>query len=273
LVPQVPISLGGEGNVFASASFNARMPALNGDRLSEDIHNLLLRALPAESLARLKASSQLVPLSQGQAIDHVNGPVRHIYMVNRGYISIIKRMQDGRSVEVGGVGIEGITAPTTALGQHELAVLDTVVQIPGTAFRIERRALHRELERDPALRQAVTGYVRYLLSQIAQTAACNRLHSTRRRCSRWLLVAHDNALADSFPLTHEFLAMMLGGQRAGVSMAAHWLKQAGLITYVRSDITILDRHGLEQSACECYGASREELGHLYPVRNGENHGG
>ncbi len=235
----------------------------DGDSLSEEIHNHLLRALPAESLARLKPFMQLVPLQQGQTIDHVNGPVRHIYLVNRGYISIIKRMKDGRSVEVGGVGIEGMTAPTAALGQHASAILDTVIQIPGSAFRIERRALHAEIERDSALRQAVTGYVRFLLSQIAQTAACNRLHSTKRRCSRWLLIAQDNALAETFPLTHEFLAMMLGGQRAGVSMAAHWLKQAGLIAYVRSDITVLDREGLERSACECYRASREELRQLY----------
>lgn len=235
--------------------------------MSGEIHNHLLRMLPAESRDSLMRTMHEVPLERGQTIDQENHPVRHVHLVNRGYISMIKRMHDGRSVEVGGVGIEGMTAPITTLGRQVSSILDTVVQIPGSAFRIERGTFQQELDRDPVLRQAVTDYVRFLFNQVAQTAACNRLHSTLRRCSRWLLVAHDNALSDKFTLTHEFLALMLGGQRAGVSMAAHRLKEAGLIAYVRSVITILDREGLEAAACECYRATRDEQRHLYRRRD------
>lgn len=231
--------------------------------MPDAIHNHLIRALSAESLDRIKPLLRLVPLEQGQAIDRTDAPVTHVYLVNQGYVSMVKRMRDGRSVEVGGIGVEGLTAPSAVLGQHAGAVLDSVVQIPGSAFRIERAQLQREMEKDSRLRQAVTDYVRFLIGQIAQTAACNRLHSIEKRCSRWLLIAHDNALNDRFILTHEYLAMMLGGQRAGVSMAAHRLKESGLIDYARGVVTITDRSGLEQAACECYRASRQEMRRLY----------
>jgi len=235
---------------------------------TEFIHNLLLRALPKPTMERLRPHLQHVALPQGLVIDRANEPIPHIYFVNCGFVSMVKTMRDGRSVEIGGVGIEGITAPGALLGRRGSAVLDAVVQIPGAAFRIERTVLREIIDEEPPLATAIESQARYLLGLIAQTAACNRLHSVEERCCRWLLIAYDNALADRFALTHEFLAMMLGTQRAGVTVAARQLKKAGLIDYARGSVTITDRPGLEKKACECYRANRDEIETLYPRQTG-----
>ncbi len=248
----------------AVSAFSARLFCYTV-RVMEEIHNRLLLAMPRAGFTRLKPSLETVLLRQGQQIDRLGEPVRCNYFVDCGFISMIKTMEDGRSVEVGGVGIEGLTSPNAVLSLNA-AALDSVVQIPGRAFRIKHEVLKRELEHDPILLRLIQNYARYLLSQVAQTAACNRLHSVEERCCRWLLVAHDNALSDLFPLTQEFLATMLGTQRAGVSLAARMLKKAGLVDYSRGQVRILDRKGLEQGACECYRASRTELDALFPGR-------
>ncbi|MBS0360154.1 MAG: Crp/Fnr family transcriptional regulator [Proteobacteria bacterium] len=224
----------------------------------EPLHNRLLRTLKPNELDRLAGAFEFEALSAGQVIDRMNSPVRYVHFVNRGFVSMIKTMRDGRTVEVGGVGIEGVTAPH-ALFDGESAVLDTVVQIPGSAFRIARDILAREVASNPQFRRLIQNYARFTMAQLAQTAACNRLHSLEERCCRWLLVAHDSALTDRFPLTHEFLATMLGVQRPSVSLAAAMLRKAGLVDYKRGTVTILDRKGLEDMACECYASARDEL--------------
>ena len=231
----------------------------------ETIHNRLLLALPKRTLQRPKPFLQPVILKQGQPVDVPDGPVKHIYFVNRGFVSMVKIMKDGRAVEIGGVGIEGMTAPTSLLGVPS-AVFDTIVQIPGTAWRMDREQLKREMQHDAVLQGFVERYSRFLLTEIAQTAACNRLHTVEQRCCRWLLVAHDNALADRFFLTQEFLEMMLGTQRSGVSLAARMLKQAGLVKYSRGQVSVLDRKGLKEEACECYQTCHDEMNLLYGSR-------
>ncbi len=228
----------------------------------ERVTNRILASLPQAALRRLKPNLELMRLERGDVIDHVDGPIRNMYFVNRGFVSIVKTMLDGRMVEVGAVGVEGVTDPNALFG-IDRAVLETVVQIPGTAFRIRRDLLHRELERDATLRKMLQRYMRFAFFQLAQTAACNRLHSLEERCCRWLLMAQDNALSGEFPLTHEFLAMMLGVQRTGVSITANLLKRAGLVEYTRGRISILNRAGLEAGACECYRVTRTELGKLF----------
>jgi CRP-like cAMP-binding protein len=228
------------------------------------MRNRLLRALPSATLDRLRPALTPIAMSRGEAIDRVDGPIENLYFVNRGFVSLIKTMHDGRSVEVGGVGIEGMTDPSSLFGV-ETAVLDTVVQIPGSAFRIRRDILAQEMSVDPALSQLMQSYHRFAYGQLAQTAACNRLHSLEERCCRWLLIAHDNALEDTFPVTHEFLAIMLGVQRSGVSIAAGILRRAELIDYTRGGVTILDREGLEACACECYGSLQRELDQIFPT--------
>jgi CRP-like cAMP-binding protein len=138
-------------------------------------------------------------------------------------------------------------------------VLEDIVQIPGSAFRMTRDAAMQVMEKDKAFHEMVRRQARFALAQLAQTAACNRLHHLEERSCRWLLIAHDNALSDTFPLTHEFLAMMLGSRRSGLSITLSALKKAGLIEYKRGHITVTNRAGLEDAACECYEAMRHEL--------------
>jgi CRP-like cAMP-binding protein len=203
--------------------------------------------------------------TRGQVVDRADRPAAHVHFVNRGLISFVKTMHDGRSVEVRTVGVEGVTEPNVLFG-IEGALPESIVQVPGTAFRIKRDILSREMDQDSALRGVMQRYAAFAIRQIVQTAACNRLHTLEERCCRWLLIAHDSALSDTFPLTHEFLAMMLGVQRAGVSIAASFLQKAGLIQYTRGSVTITNRAGLEDAACECYGTIRGELDRLFDRR-------
>ncbi len=228
----------------------------------EPVRNRLLRALPPASLERLRPSLSPVRMARGQAIERADGPIENLYFVNSGFVSLVKTMHDGRSVEVGGVGVEGVTDPNALYG-FETAVLDMVVQVPGVAFRIRKDSLMKEMLGDEALSRVLHSYARFAYAQLAQTAACNRLHSLEERCCRWLLIAHDNALEDSFSLTHEFLAMMLGVRRSGVSVAASALRARGLVEYRRGRITVLDRDGLEAGACECYASLRRELSSMF----------
>jgi len=218
---------------------------------AEIIHNKILKALPPASLARLRPGLKLIELERGAIIDHVDGPIEKMYFVNRGIVSLVKTMNDGRSVEVGAVGIEGIT-DASALCGIDRAIIETIVQIRGEAFCVERSFLTQCIEADPALAQIMQQYVRFAYGQLAQTAACNRLHTLEERCCRWILTCHDSALQDEFSLTHEFLGVMLGAPRSSVSLVAKVLQRAGCIEYHRGMIKIVDRGGLKDAACECY---------------------
>ena len=226
------------------------------------INNRILRSLPSATRKRLLPALEHVSTVRPQAMDRVDQPIEYLYFVNRGMVSFVKTMQDGRTVEVGAVGIEGVTDPN-ALFVVDRSIVDSLVQIPGSAFRIQRETLRREMAKDAMLREMMQRYARFAIGQFMQTAACNCLHSLEERSCRWLLMAHDSALDDTFPLTHEFLAMMLGVQRTGVSIAANLLQKAGLIRYARGSVTITNREGLEDAACECYGVVQGELESLF----------
>lgn len=227
-----------------------------------NIANRLLLALPLAVLNRIRPDLEPVSLERGEVIACVDEPLRHVYFINRGMVSVVKTMEDGRSVEIGTIGIEGVTSAITLIG-FERTVLDAIVQIPGSAFRMSRHAAVRAMERDKAFQRIIHNHARFHLGQIAQTAACNRLHHLEQRCCRWLLIAHDNARSGTFPLTHEFLAMMLGVRRTGVSITLSLLKKVGLIDHKRGNITIINRTGLQDAACECYGTMRKELDRLF----------
>lgn len=227
-----------------------------------DITNRILGALPRATFKRILPDLQTVNTLRGQVIDVVDRPIEYLYFVNRGLVSFVKTMQDGRTVEVGAVGVDGITDPNALFGIDK-AIVGSLVQIPGTALRIRRDVLMREMARDNALSEMMHKCARFAISQLVQTAACNRLHTLEERCCRWLLIAHESALAKSFPITHEFLAMMLGVQRAGVSVAARFLQKGGLIQYTRGRVTITDQAGLKEVACECYGAKQAEFERLF----------
>ena len=231
-------------------------------REHDRINNRILLALPGPTLKPMRPALELLDLAKGQMIDHVDGPIRYMYFINRGLVSLVKRMKDGRAVEVGVVGIEGVTDPSALFGM-DIAIIEAVVQIPATAFRIRRDQLAQVMATDDTLHDIMQKYTRFAFGQLAQTAGCNRLHSLEERCCRWLLICQDNALADSFPITHEFLATMLGVQRSGVSITASFLQKAGLIRYARGRVTIVNRAGLEDAACECYASTRAEIERLF----------
>lgn len=236
--------------------------ALNEAAADHGIFNHVLTSLPHATLKRILPDLESVNIVEGQVIDQVDRPIEYIYFVNRGLISLVKTMQDGRAVEVGAVGIDGITDPSALFGIDQ-AIVGSIVQIPGAAMRIRRDILKREMEKDNVLLDMMHKCIRFATSQLTQTAACNRLHTLEERCCRWLLIAHDSAQAKSFPMTHETLAMMLGVQRSGVSIAARYLQKAGLIEYTRGHVTITDHSGLTDEACECYAAMRAELHVLF----------
>jgi CRP-like cAMP-binding protein len=227
-----------------------------------DFRNRMLRAVPPDSLERLQPDLEPVTLSNGQVLSRVGETVDFFYFADQGLISRVKPMRDGHVIEVGAFGTRGMTTPH-ALLEVNRAILDNIVLIAGTAHRIRREPLMREVERSAPLRELVRMYAHYSLGQLAQTAACNALHSTEQRCCRWLLVAHDNACGDTFDLTQESLSMMLGVQRTVVSTIAHQLKDAGLIDYSRGQMTIKSRQGIEETACECYREMRVGVDHLF----------
>lgn len=220
--------------------------------------NRILTTLPPEILHRLDAHLEPLLLDQRRVLHDASAPTDHLYFIDSGLISLIKTMKDGRTVEVAAVGSEGLVGAFALYGIQP-PIWDAVVQIPGKAYRIELSRFHDEMRRSDPVRRIVQRYIHTLIWEITQTAACNRLHSLEERCCRWLLLAQDRVQSDTFRITHEFLALMLGVQRAGLSITAGMLQKAGFIRYSRGLITVLDRAGLEATTCECYLSVRNQL--------------
>ncbi len=171
-------------------------------------------------------------------------------------------LRDG-VVETAAVGSEGFIGFEAVLGGGA-AANRALVQLSGSASRVSVKALRAAMQSQPAIRDLLLRYMRYFLTQILQSAACSALHEVEERCARWLLMAHDRAGTDSFNLTQEFLAETLGVHRPTVTIVARTMQQAGLIRYSRGAITIMDRKGLEEAACECYGIVRRALAEILP---------
>lgn len=219
--------------------------------------NKLLARLPQED--RLRIEEQLVPhflrlktvlFEPGEVVDGVHFPLD-------GVVSLVAPMEDGNIVEVATIGNEGLVGVPTVLG-GSLRVR-AISQVAGRALSMPTSAFLHELASCPALARVVQSYVLAPFGQISQAAACNRLHSTEERLSRWLLMSHDRVGRDEFPITQEFLGQMLGARRATVTLSAGLLQRAGLIRYHRGHVEILDREGLEGTSCECYQVIRDEL--------------
>ncbi len=170
-------------------------------------------------------------------------------------------MDDGDSAEVGLIGPEGMIGLAILLGGDRDG-FEILVQVPGTALRMGAGAFREELDRIPALRSVLHRYALAHFEQVARSAACNGRHHVEQRLARWLLMAHDRVEGDEFPMTHEFMSMMLGVRRAGITVAAGTLQKAGLIRYERGRMEITDRPGLETAACECYGIARRAYDRL-----------
>jgi CRP-like cAMP-binding protein len=193
-------------------------------------------------------------------------PITHVFFPESGCCSLTISMENGDSVELATVGYEGVVGLDLLLGSR-VSTVDAFVQVaPGTAQRVSAAAFDREMRKGGALFAIVSKYAAALMAQIVQTAACNRLHMVHERCARWLLLTHERTTGDQFPLSHEFLAIMLGVERTTVTTVAGKLQKAGLIRYVHGQVTIVNRAGLERASCECYGmvADRFERAGLAP---------
>lgn len=227
------------------------------------ITNRLLAALPAVERTQLTQHMEYVALEFKQVLYRPNEQIPYVYFPINNVNSLIVTMTDGRAVEVGTVGNEGMVGLPVFLGAPMTTGL-AISQIPGDALRMSSESFDKEVMRlDGALYRLLHLYTQAMFVQTAQGAACNRLHSIEQRFCRWLLMTHDRVGWDTFPLTQEFLSQMLGIRRAGVSIVAAAIKQAGLIHYERGMMTVLDRAGLEATTCECYEVIQSEYDRVF----------
>jgi CRP-like cAMP-binding protein len=220
--------------------------------------NRLLALLPPAEAERLIAQMERRSIPIGDVIVRQNSSISHVLFPLTVVTSVLKPFDDGASVEVATIGNEGMIGYTLLLGQNTMPN-DVVGQVPGDAYVMRAAAFREDLGKDGPLRTIIGRYTLALMNQMSQSVGCNVRHSIEQRCARWLLMTHDRVGKDNFPLTHEYLAMMLGVRRAGVTVAAGALQRRGLIAYHRGLITILDREGLEMASCLCYQTGRAEF--------------
>jgi CRP-like cAMP-binding protein len=219
------------------------------------VSNIILLSLSDSDYGSLRPHLEYVSLPDHLVLHQAGGKLEFAYFPNRGLISLVVVMKDGQTAEAGIVGHEGFTGALAAVGLSR-SPLEAVVQITGDGFRVEVGNLQNTLESTPHLLQSLSRYIAIRGMQVAQTAACNRLHGIEQRLARWLLMAQDRVDAESLAITHDFLATMLGTDRPSVSSAASTLQGRKLIQYTRGAVKIVDRKKLEESACECYGVAQ-----------------
>ncbi|MEH2331826.1 Crp/Fnr family transcriptional regulator [Nostoc sp.] len=223
--------------------------------------NQLLAALPPEEYSRLAPYMEVVSLELRQELYLPNQPIEYVYFLNYGVASMLTVMMDGSAIEVATVGNEGMVGLPVFLGADKIPG-ECFIQVAGSGLRMRADAFKTHVTVDSPLYNLVQRYTQALFNQIAQSAACNRLHSIEQRMCRWLLMTLDRVETDTFSLTQEFLSIMLGVNRSTVSLNASILQKAGLINYSRGQMTILDRLGLEDITCECYLVVRAEFERL-----------
>ncbi len=220
----------------------------------------MLNALPENEIAQLSSGFEELDLPFKMDLIKPHQPLKYVYFLHRGVASFVSPLEEGMTVEIATVGPEGmIGLPVLTNGTVPYSGL---IQVPGEGVRIRADEFRHRLRSCPTLYQMMLRYMLAMMTQMAQNAACNRAHPVDERCARWLLMTHDRVSEHSFPLTQEFLSQMLGVRRPTVSIAASMLARAGLISYVRGQITILDREGLEAASCECYSIIKREFDRL-----------
>lgn len=223
--------------------------------------NRVLLSLPAGERDAVLGAGTTIPLKIEQVLQAADRPIDAVYFPHSCVASLVIHFRDGRSVEYATVGREGVVGlpvfwgATTMPGQ-------TFIQVAGEALKVPARAFARLATQNTTMHNVLHRYAQALFTQVAQGSACNRAHSIVERCARWILMTHDRVGSDTFSLTQEFLAQMIGVRRGGVSAAAGVLQRAGYISYARGTIQVRDRAGLQSAACECYEIVRNELDRL-----------
>ncbi len=225
--------------------------------------NHLLAALPASDFERLEAGLKLVPLPLGDVLYESGSALRHVYFPTDAIVSLLYLMADGASAEIAVVGNEGIIGVSLFIG-GETTPSRAVVQSAGHAYRLTGNLLKDEFNLAGAMQHLLLSYTQAFLTQMAQTAVCNRHHSLDQQLCRWLLLSLDRLAGNELVMTQELIANMLGVRREGVTEAAGNLQAAGLIQYSRGRITVVDRPGLEARTCECYAVVKKESDRLLP---------
>jgi CRP-like cAMP-binding protein len=224
--------------------------------------NRLLAALPADDFERFHSDLQPVTFSLGEVIYESGHRLDYVYFPTNSVVSLLYTTEDGSTAEMGLTGNDGVVGIALFLG-GDTTPNRAVIQIAGGAFRMRANMLRTEFARGGAFQKLLLRYTQALITQISQTAVCNRLHSVEKRLCRWLLLSHDRVKSDELVMTQEFISNMLGGRRESVTVAAGRLQDAGLIHYSRGHIRILSRKGLETAVCECYQIVKDEFDRLF----------
>jgi len=223
--------------------------------------NHLLAALPTAEFERLTAHLELVPMPLGEVLYEPGGQMRHAYFPTTSIVSLHYVMESGASAETAGVGNEGVVGISLFMG-GDSTPSSAVVQTAGHAYRLESRLLKEEFNRGGMVQGLLLRYTQALITQVTQTAVCNRHHSVEQQLCRWLLLTLDRVSSRELVMTQELVASMLGVRREGITDAAGKLRAAGFISYRRGHISVLERSGLEARACECYAVVKKEIGRL-----------
>ena len=225
--------------------------------------NRLLGALPAEDLRRLQPHLQPLAMKLGQPVFESGSPLPYLYFLTDGIVSLLNVMEDGSTGEIAVVGREGVVGIALFMGGGS-SPSRAVVQGAATAYRMNAQEVHQEFSRGGELQRLLLRFTQALISQMSQTAVCNRQHSIQQQLSRWLLMMLDRLESSEILMTQELIANMLGVRREGVTEAARSLQEAKAIRYVRGRISVLDRGRLEERSCECYSVVRSEYRRLFP---------
>lgn len=225
------------------------------------VENRLLAMLPSEEYERLQPHLENILFTLSQVIYESGGQQRYIYFPTTSIISLLYLMENGSSAEIGVVGNEGVVGIALFMGGDTMPNR-AVVQSAGAGVRMKAAVLQEEFARAGTFQRLLLRYTQALITQMAQTAVCNRLHTVDQQLCRWLLLSRDRLQTDELVMTQELIANMLGVRREGVALAAHRLQEHGLIIYVRGRIRILDRHRLEEQVCECYRVVKDEYERL-----------
>jgi CRP-like cAMP-binding protein len=245
--------------------------AQSGERTNstgKPVSNRVLLSVSDKEYRAIRPHLEFLSMTHQLSLYEPDDPLEFVYFPNAGMVSLVIETEDGRTVEVGEVGKEGFAGIPAVVGMRKSQVRE-VVQIAGDGFRVSVDALQRVLQSSPQLQLILARYAVSQGMQIAQTAACNRLHNIEQRFARWLLITQDRVDSPTFAITHDFLATMLGTDRPTVSLAAGILQKKGAIKWTRSAVQILSRAKLEKCACECYAAIQEDRYGGGPLRQGE----